>query len=60
MQYTGEIWNAKGEGERFFNGERVFIREISGLTLIVDEMTLEENAVCGWAGTGANGITVHY
>jgi len=51
IQYAGEIWNAKGGGKRFFRGEQVVIREFIGLTLIVDEMPLEENALCTWAGT---------
>jgi len=45
IQYAGEIWDAKGKGKRFLEGEQVVIREFSGLSLIVDEMPFEKDII---------------
>ena len=44
IKYATEIWNAVGEGKKFFEGEKVVISGFSyGLRVIVKEASAERN-----------------
>lgn len=45
IQYAGEIWDATGAGKKFLKGGQVLIKGFRGLTLIVDEMPFEKDAI---------------